>query len=70
MKLFNKKKSKESVTVNILHRRSDYPRNVTFMNTYRIANNPKLDLKRTMYKAFNNAHPDWKVLEINLRKEK
>jgi len=67
MKLFNRKKSKESVTINILHRRSDHPKNVKFMNTYRIANNPKIDLKRTMYKAFNKAHPDWKILEIDLR---
>jgi hypothetical protein len=70
MKLFNQKKSKESVTVNILHRRSDHPKNVKFMNTYCVVNNPKLDLKRTMHKAFNKAHPNWKIVEIDLRKVK
>jgi len=68
MKLFNRKKSKEVVTVNILHRRSGQPKNMEFMQTYRIANNPKVDLKKTMHKAFNKAHPDWKILEVDLRK--
>ena len=39
------------------------------MQTYRIANNPKVDLKKTMHKAFNKAHPDWKILEVDLRKQ-
>jgi len=68
MKLFNSKKSKKSVTVSILHRRSDHSKKVKFMKTYRVANNPKLDLKRIMYKAFNKAHPDWKILDVNLKK--
>ena len=70
MKLFNQKKSGEYVTVKILHQRPGHPKNVEFMKIYCVANNPKLDLKRIMYKAFNKAHPDWKILEINLRKEK
>jgi hypothetical protein len=43
---------------------------VKFMNIYRVENNPERDLKSLMYKAFNKAHPDWDVLEVNLRKTK
>ena len=70
MKLFTQKKSKGSVRVSIIHQRPNYSETVKFMNTYCVADNPKVDLKRAMHKAFNKAHPNWKISKINLRTEK
>jgi len=67
MRILNRRKSKETVTVSILHRRADYPENIEFMNVYKLVQNPKLDIKTTMQDAFQKAHPDWKILEINLQ---
>jgi hypothetical protein len=67
MRILNRRKTKETVTVSILHRRSNYPENIEFMNVYKLVQNPELDLKSTMQNAFQKAHPDWKILEINLQ---
>ena len=62
----NFNKSNGVGTISILHCRPDYPREVEFLNIYRVKNNPELDLKTIFYKAFSKAHPDWSILEIKL----
>ena len=70
MKSSNRKKSDGLVTVDVVHRRPGYPENVKFIRTYRAENNHELNLKTIFYEAFTEAHPDWPILEINLRNEK
>jgi hypothetical protein len=40
------------------------------MNSYVTENDSNLDLKELMYRAFSQAHPKWKILEISLHIEK
>jgi hypothetical protein len=67
MRIFNFLRPKQTVTVSILHRRSDHPETVEFMNIYRLENNPDLDIKELMQTAFQKAHPDWAILGVNMQ---
>ena len=69
MGLFNQKKSDGLVTINILHRRPQYPKDTEFLNSYKVKNNHELDLKEIFYEAFTKAHPDWAILEIRLQND-
>lgn len=69
MKLIRRNKSNSDVTVGILHQKPNN-KNVKFLNVYHIKNDPKIDMKSTMTKAFKKAHPDWHISKIDLRKEK
>ena len=69
MKLIRRNKSNSDVTVGILHQKPNN-KNVKFLNVYRVKNDPKIDIKSTMTKAFKKAHPDWHISKIGLRKEK
>lgn len=70
MKSLNRKNSYGLVTIDVLHHRPGCAENVKFIRTYRAENNPELDLKTIFFEAFTKAHPDWPILEINLRNEK
>lgn len=67
MRIFNFRKPKQTVTVSILHRRTEHPDTVEFMNIYKLENDPNLDLKELMHNAFQKAHPDWTILGVNLQ---
>ena len=70
MRIFNFRKSKQIVTVSILHRRPEHPEIVEFLNVYKLENNPELDLKLLMQDSFQKAHPDWTILGVNLQYNK
>ena len=57
------------VAIHILHRRPGYPENVTFIRTFRVRPDANLDFKGIFFEAFSEAHPDWPILEINIRNE-
>lgn len=64
MGLLNFKKSNGLVTISILHSRSHYPKDITFVNIYKVENDSELDLTTIFHEAFHKAHPDWSILEI------
>ncbi len=68
MRLFNHKNSDGVVTVNILHRRPNYPKGTKFMNCYKVKQDSELDMKTVFYEAFTKAHPNWSILEITVNR--
>ena len=69
MRLFSFRRKNGVVAIHILHKRPGYPENVKFLHTYTVKADPKLDFKNIFFEAFSEAHPDWPILEINLKNE-
>ena len=69
MGLFNHKKSNGLVTINILHRRPNYPKGTKFMKSYKVKPDSEIDMKTIFYEAFTKAHPNWSILEITMHKK-
>jgi hypothetical protein len=69
MQLLNRKKSNGTITVSILHNKPN-KKKIDFLKVYRIKNNPEINVKSVMTKAFKQAHPNWHISDVTIKKEK
>lgn len=55
--------------ITILHNRPKYDNRVKFIYSYEVEinDNSKIDLTRLFRESFNEAHPTWSILKINVR---